>query len=582
MRFAIIWSSLLLIMASCNSGNEQETFDFTTQYEKSGGKETATYEEVITFYENLAEAYTTVAVYEMGKTDSGEPLHLVTFNPNRSFESEFYNREDKNVLLINNGIHPGESDGIDASMMLIRDLAEGKIPSPQQTVIAVIPVYNIGGALNRNATSRTNQNGPEEYGFRGNARNYDLNRDFIKADTKNARSFAKLFHIVKPDLFIDNHVSNGADYQYTLTHLFTQHNKLGGRLGKYLQEQFIPQLEDSLRQKNWDITPYVNVFNRTPETGFSQFLDSPRYSTGYAALFNSLGMMVETHMLKPYEKRVEGTYELMKSFIAIAEKDSELINTLRKTKNIEFNAGTMYPIQWKIDSTRTSTLSFKGYEATMEPSQITNASRLKYHRDRPFEKDVTYYNYFIPSKEITIPSHYIVPKGYWNVIDQLERNGIDGRRFRKDTTLLVQVYRIKNYETYSRPYEGHYPHYNTEVEMFEEEVTFKAGDVLIPTDQRGGRFLMETLEPEAPDSFFNWNYFDTRLQQKEGFSPYVWEDIALQFLEDNPAVKTEFEAKMASEPDFARNWYSQLDWIHKQSPYYEEAHLRYPIVRVGG
>ncbi|MEM7185145.1 MAG: M14 family metallopeptidase, partial [Bacteroidota bacterium] len=327
-RFLIpIFCSALLY--SCTSDTSPKEVDLTLRFETSNGTETATYDEVIQFYENLAEAYTSVALYEVGRTDSGKPLHLVTFNPDRTFESEFSEEENKNLLLINNGIHPGESDGIDASMMLFRDLAKGNIPTPEHTIIAAIPVYNVGGALNRNSGSRTNQNGPKEYGFRGNARNYDLNRDFIKADTKNANGFAKIFHIVDPDLFIDNHVSNGADYQYTLTHLFTQHNKLGGELGNYLHTAFMPQLEDSLRSKQWDITPYVNVFNRTPENGFSQFFDSPRYSTGYTTLFNTLGMMVETHMLKPYKSRVEGTYELMSSFIAIADKDAELIRAYR-------------------------------------------------------------------------------------------------------------------------------------------------------------------------------------------------------------------------------------------------------------
>ena len=317
----IIW---LLLFISCHSDKKDISFDFTTVFEQSEGTETATYLEVIEFYDQLAENYRSVAIYEMGKTDSGEPLHLVTFNPDRSFESEFSNDRDKNILLINNGIHPGESDGIDASMMLLRDLAQEKIVAPKNTIIAVIPVFNIGGALNRNGHSRANQNGPIEYGFRGNARNYNLNRDFIKSDTRNAQAFNEIFKTVRPQLFIDNHVSNGADYQYTLTHLFTQHNKLGGDLGKYSNESFIPQLEDSLRKNNWDITPYVNVFNRTPEKGFSQFLDNPRYSTGYTALFNTLGMMIETHMLKPYKQRVEGTYELMKYFIYIADKDAIL------------------------------------------------------------------------------------------------------------------------------------------------------------------------------------------------------------------------------------------------------------------
>lgn len=579
-------SLLSFLLFSCNKTEKKVDFDFTTQFETSKGTETPTYEDVITFYKKLAESYPTIVMYEMGMTDSGELLHLVVFNPNRkvdtTIETEFSKTENKNVLLINNGIHPGESDGIDASMMLLRDFAQGNIKSPENTIVAVIPLYNIGGALNRNTGTRTNQNGPKEYGFRGNARNYDLNRDFIKADTKNAKAFAAIFHLVNPDMFIDNHVSNGADYQYTLTHLFTQHNKLGGDLGKYLHTSLMPQLEDSLVQKKWDITPYVNLFNRTPETGFSQFMDYPRYSTGYTTLFNTLGMMVETHMLKPYKQRVEGTYELMRSFINIAEKDVSKIKELRNNLSESYTVGNTYPLTWTIDSSKTATIQFKGYEGTMEPSTITGASRLKYHRDQPFTKPVTYYNEFKAVESITIPSSYVIPKGYWNIIEQLKNNNITISEIENDTLISAEVYKIKSYETFNNPYEGHYPHYNTQVDVVEEKVSVEKGDYIVSTQQSGVRYLLETLEPMAVDSFFNWNYFDTVLQQKEGFSPYVWEDLAEAFLNEHPEIKIQFETKKSTEPNFAANWYAQLDWIHKQSSNYEKSHLRYPIVRVRG
>lgn len=574
--------SIIVIFVSCSSEKKEVTYDFTTVFESSNGTETATYEQVIEFYTQLADQYKSVAIYEMDRTDSGKRLHLVTFNPNRSFEYEFSKDKGKNILLINNGIHPGESDGIDASMMLIRDLAQEKIEAPKKTIIAVIPVYNIGGALNRNSTTRTNQNGPKEYGFRGNARNYDLNRDFIKSDTKNARAFADIFRTIKPNLFIDNHVSNGADYQYTLTHLFTQHNKLGSELGEYLHTSFMPQLEDSLSQKKWDITPYVNFFNRTPETGFSQFLDNPRYSTGYTSLFNALGMMVETHMLKPYDKRVQGTYELMKSFIAIADNDAENIHRLTKVDLNNYKVGSSYPISWEIDSSQTSTLDFKGYEGEMIPSNITGTNRLKYNRDKPFTKEVTYYNYYQPSSSIIIPEKYIIPKGYWNIIELLKLNDIKMTKVNMDTLISSGVYKIQNYETVKNAYEGHYLHYNTETELISELVQVRLGDYMVSTQQEGIRYILETLEPSAQDSFFNWNFFDTILQQKEYFSPYVWEDMAEEFLKNNPEIKKEFEAKKLAEPDFDENWYWQLDWIHKQSPSYEKSHLRYPIIRVGG
>lgn len=574
-------SLIILLFVACDS-KKKKSYDFTTLFEKSQGTETPIYQEVISFYEQLAETHTSIAIYSLDDTDSGEPLHLVTFNPNRTFESEFSSDRKEQVVLINNGIHPGESDGIDASMLLMRDFADGKIKAPANTIIAVIPIYNIGGALQRNSTSRTNQNGPKEYGFRGNARNYDLNRDFIKADTKNALAFSKIFTKLHPTVFIDNHVSNGADYQYTLTHLFTQHNKLGGSLGNYLHTSLMPRLEDSLATNKWDITPYVNVFNSTPEKGFSQFFDSPRYSTGYTTLFNTLGMMVETHMLKPYKQRVEGTYQLMKDMIAIVDADTEIINNLKKVQQASYAAGSDYPLAWEIDTSKTTTLDFKGYEAKMIPSDITGAQRLKYNTDKPFTKDVNYQNYFKPTAFVTIPEQYIIPQGYWPVMERLKANNIKFDRVKKDTIIQATVYKIEDYKTRQQAYEGHYLHYNTSTTATLEEVKLFKGDYMVSTKQNGVRYLLETLEPTAVDSFFNWNFFDTILQQKEGFSPYVWEDRALQLLEENPELKATFELKKEEDSDFKNNWYAQLDWLHKQSPNYEFSHLRYPIVRVGG
>ena len=578
------YSSLLLfvfLIFSCGE-KQSEDFDFTTRFEKSEGLETATYKEIVSFYEALANTHSSISVYTMQKTDSGERLQLVTYNPDRTFESEFGGKREKALILINNGIHPGESDGIDASMLLMRDLAEGKIESPKNTIVAVIPVYNIGGALNRNSGTRTNQNGPAAYGFRGNARNYDLNRDFIKTDTKNALAFTNIFRTVKPDVFIDNHVSNGADYQYVLTHLFTQHNKLSGPLGQYLHTSLMPQLEDSLAQKDWDITPYVNVFNDVPEKGFSQFNDSPRYSTGYTTLFNTLGMMVETHMLKPYKDRVEGTYELMKSMLYIVDKDAKEIMAKRSENFTYFKTGDVYPLSWAVDTTQATTLSFKGYKGEFIDSDITGKKRLKYDTNKPFTKEVNYQNYFMPTTSVTIPEKYIIPKGYWNVIDRLKQNKIKMTSVRKDTTMEATVYHIADYKTRQSPYEGHYLHYNTTVTTRNESVVIKKGDVIVTTDQEGLRYLLETLEPAATDSFFNWNFFDTILQQKEGFSPYVWEDKAKELLDSNPALQLEFNKKKKAEPAFEKSWYAQLDWLHKKSPNYEQAHLRYPIIRVGG
>lgn len=568
-----------LLLFACESQKERETSEYTTPFESSNGEETATYQETIDFYLKLAKEFPEINIQTIGETDSGLPLHLVTYNLDSDFNFKKI-QDNKTILLINNGIHPGESDGIDATMLLYRDLALKKIPSPENTVIATIPIYNIGGALNRNSTTRANQNGPKAYGFRGNAQNYDLNRDFIKSDTKNAQTFASIFHLVKPDIFIDNHVSNGADYQYTLTHLFTQHNKLGLDLGAYLQNELMPKLERNLLENKWDITPYVNVYNSVPEKGFAQFMDYPRYSSGYTALWNTVGMMVETHMLKPYKSRVEGTYEIMKQMISIAETDGKLIKELRVKSNSATQALVNYPLQWEIDTTKSTVLNFKGFEADTLISEVTGFPRLKYDQSRPFTKEVKYQNYYKPSAEVKIPNAYIIKKSNYHVIELLTTNEITFTRIKKDTILEVESYRIEEYQTNNNSYEGHYPHYNTKVAMTTKKVQFIQGDVFVPTRQLGMRYIIETLEPTATDSFFNWNFFDVILQQKEGFSPYVFEDIALDLLKNNTLLNEAFQLKKSADENFANDWYAQLSYIYQNSEYYEAAHKQYPVYRV--
>ena len=570
---------IALFVFSCTSEKTKSITDFTTVFETSNGTETATYHQTIQYYIDLAEAYSEISIQEIGETDSGKPLHIVTLNSDAEFDFENI-RKEKRIMFINNGIHPGESDGIDATMMLYRDIVQGKIEAPKSTVLVTIPIYNIGGSLNRNSTTRTNQNGPKEYGFRGNSRNYDLNRDFIKSDTKNAKTFAEIFHLVQPDVFIDNHVSNGADYQYTITHLFTQHNKLGGKLGEYVHKTMQPSIEKKMSAKGLEMTPYVNVFNDVPEEGFSQYLDSPRYSTGYTSLFNTLGMMVETHMLKPYKQRVEATYEIMKSLLEFTEEEHETITELRKDAWKHYKQQDTYALSWEVDTTQSTTLKFKGYEGVFTKSDLTGAMRLKYDRNQPFTKEVIYQNYFKPATRVTIPEAYIIPQGWHHVIDLLKLNNIEMSQLENDSTITVESYKIDSYETRKMPYEGHYSHYNTAVKTETKKIKFLKGDYVISTNQTGIRYLLETLEPQAPDSFFNWNFFDTILQRKEYFSPYVWEDKAKELLARNPKLQIDFNLKKSFNKDFANNWYAQLNWLHQQSKHYEKSHMQYPVFRV--
>ena len=573
---------LLLITVLFTTCQQHNNNTFITQFEKSGGTETSEYIDVINFYKELSNTYSEISVFEMGETDAGLPLHLVVYNSDGKTQLNAIKNSTKNIVLINNGIHPGESDGIDASMLLLRDIVQNDSlkKSYQNTLIAVIPIYNIGGSLNRNSHTRANQNGPIEYGFRGNTRNYDLNRDFVKQDTKNAAAFAEIFHTIDPDVFIDNHVSNGADYQYAISHLFTQHNKLGASLGKFIETKMRPAIERSMATKNMPITPYVNVWGGTPKEGWSQFYDSPRYSTGYTTLFNTLGMMVETHMLKPYKIRVEQTYELILSMLDFTQDHSEEIKTIRRNAIGKILKKKTYPIAFEIDLQKEpSIIQFRGYEGSIIDSKVTIGKRLTYDTSKPYLAPVNYYNEYRAAKETTIPKAYILRQGWRRVIERLENNQISYTQFEKDTTLVVETMHVDDYKTRSSAYEGHYLHYNTSIKIDSIAVRFYKGDLYIPVNQKGARYLMETLEPEATDSFFNWNFFDTVLQQKEGYSGYVFEDVAEQILKENTFIKDAFEAKKATDKDFAKNPRAQLNFIYKRSLHYEKAHLLLPIYK---
>ena len=376
MKFNLVF--LLLISTSFFSQTKLQN-----PFEKGNGNQTTTYQEMGKFYDDLAQNFKTISVESFGTDDNGEPIKVVIFNPSKNKEVP--------VILINNGIHPGEPDGIDATMMLMRDCATGKI-SVKDLKIVAIQAYNISGMLRRGKFSRANQNGPEEYGFRGNTRNYDLNRDFIKNDTENAKAFQSIFQHFKPIYFIDNHVSNGADYQYLFTYISTNKERLGKTLGNYFNEKMQPEIVQTLEKKGILTTPYVNIHGDSPDDGFPTFMDSPRYATGYTTLFNTMGTVAETHMLKPYKDRVRATYENMLISINYTEKNAKEIQNLIVESLKDYQPKMKHPIQWKVDSTKYQMIDFKGFEAGKKTSEVSGQPRLFYDRNKPFTRKVKFYN----------------------------------------------------------------------------------------------------------------------------------------------------------------------------------------------
>lgn len=550
------------------------------RYELTDGEETSTYQEVIDFWKQLDKQSDRIKLSEKGLTDSGYPLHLVLISNSKTFDIQRIKQQNKAVILVNNGIHPGEPDGIDASMLLARDIADGKVELPDDVILAVVPVYNIGGFLKRSPDYRVDQNGPAEFGSRGNAQNLDLNRDYIKMDSKNAKSFVQIFHELDPDVFIDNHVSNGADYQHVMTLLSSQSSKIGGEMGEYMNKIFEPGIYRLMKQKGLDLIPYVNVWGKSPDNGWNEYFDSPRYSSGYGTLWSTFCFVPETHMLKPYKQRVAATYQLMVSFIEFtSENRSEIIRIRKDTRQRELTASS-FPIGWKHDTVHFQNFLYKGFESGYKKSRVSGIDRLYYDRSKPFEKMIPVYNRYNVEKMVQKPAAYIIPQGWWRVIERLQLNGVQMRQLKEDLTLEVEMYSIKDYKSLSNAYESHHLNYDVEVIKTTKHKNFRKGDWYIPMNQKANRFLVETLEPESMDGYLAWNFFDGIFQRKEGFSPYVFEDIAADYLDAHPEVKQKLEEKKKSDPEFATNAYAQLYFVYENSPWIEPEFMHYPVYRL--
>ncbi len=553
----------------------------TTLFEETKGAKTPEYAAIIRWWQQLDKRSDKVRLLTMGPTDAGFPLHLAIVSANGDTSFERMRRQNKRIILINNGIHPGEPDGIDASMLLARDIAAGKYKLPGNIVLAIIPVYNIGGCLNRSANYRVDQDGPDEFGSRGNSQNLDLNRDFVKNDSREARSFAEIFHKLDPDVFVDNHVSNGADYQHVMTLLASQHNKIGGEMGIFMNQQFEPGLYRLMKEKGFDLVPYVNHWSdKKVEEGWQAFWDSPRYGSGYGTLWQAFSFVPETHMLKPYPQRVAATYALMQSFIEFTASSSSAIKQAREKDREAVKNAARFPVSWQWEPEKKALISFKGYESGYKPSEVSGLPRLYYDRSRPYTREIPFYNYYREVEFVEKPRAYVIPQGWWKVIDLLKINKVAMRPLARDTLIEVEVYYIDSYRSSPAVYEGHHLNSNVRVRSLVEKVGFRKGDWYIPLNQAANRFLVEVLDPRAEDSYFAWNFFDGILRQKEGFSDYAFEDIAAGYLRQHPELHQQLEEKRGSDTAFAKSAYQQLNFVYQHSPYFEPDYLRYPVYRV--
>ena len=285
-------------------------------------------------------------------------------------------------------------------------------------------------------------------------------------------------------------------------------------------------------------------------------------------------------MLKPYKQRVESTVALMESFIEFSSTNHATITSLRSKTKKQIQSAEYFPIAWKLDRSQNKEITYKGFSSIRKPSEVSGLPRLFYDRNKPYEIRVPFYNFYRDTFSIQKPEAYIIPQGWWKVIDRLKANNVKMRRISRDTTIEVQSYKIESYQAGTRPFEGHHINTNVKVSKNKKTMTFRKGDYFISLNQVANRFLIETLEPQAEDSYFTWNFFDPILGQKEGYSDYSFEDIAAEYLKNNPALQEKLKQRIATDSAFSKNGGAQLNFVYQNSPWFEPAYMQYPVYSI--
>jgi len=576
--------------------------DWRTPAEVTSYRTTPDYAETLRYLDRIAGAAPNlVRIENFGKTAEGRDLKIVIASKDGVFDPAAIHASGRAILLVQNSIHAGEMDGKDACLALLRDIVVTRSRSAllDRAVFVFIPVYNIDGHERRSAYNRINQNGPELVGWRGNGTNLNLNRDYMKAETPAARAFLKLFHRWLPDFFVDDHVTDGADFQYDVTYSIDAGPDVYPKTAQWIREVVTPELAKQVDASGHVASPtYITLQNDTdPAQGLGFNDNPPRFSTGQMILENRPGMLVELHMLKDYKTRVTGNYELLRALLEVMNRDAAKLIALNHDADTDAaklgshpldNALFPLKLEWNGDTTP---FLFRGYKYTRELSAVSGAMWISYSHD-PWNATLPMATGVKVALGTRPPAAYIIPVQWTRVIDVLAAHDIVMQHTTAAWTGTIERYYCAGMEWQGPPFEGHHPIFAGEgagaepghfghCSLTTETATFPVGSVVVQLNQRLSKVAVHWLEPEAPDSALRWNFFDSIFEQREYGEAYVLEKLARSMMEKDPALKSEFERRVATDPRFAANPQARLEFFYERSPWYQENRVGlYPVGRL--
>lgn len=558
-----------------------------TAAEKSNFVTTPSYDETMNWFKKLCANSPLLTMVSIGKSIEGRAIYMIIASSEKSTTASSLKNSTKPLFLAQAGIHSGEIDGKDAGMMLLRDIAFGSKKALLDKVnFLFIPILSVDAHERSSAYNRPNQRGPENMGWRTNAQNLNLNRDYTKLDTKEIRSVIKVINDYNPSLYMDIHVTDGADYQYDITYDFGGEKSYSPTITNWFSNTFKPAIDTDLKASGHIPGPFLNALN---EMDFSEgnisYKGSPRFSNEYGDLRHLPSILIETHSLKPYKQRVLGTYILLESTLKILANEGQLLK--QNTATDKANRTNKVPMAWNSLETSTSTkpvdsIRFLAVESKILKSSITNSDYVQW-LGKPITTTIANYKIYEPTNFINRPKGYWIPASCNEVIERLKLHGVVMKTISKAQEVAVEMYRITDYTFEDdnhklQPYEGHIQvKAKTKVETRKQ--LFPAGSVYISTEQPLGDLAMLLLEPSSKDSFFSWGFFYSIFQRTEYIEGYVMEPLAKKMLAESPELEKEFNEKKSQDTSFANDQNAILTWFYSKTKYYDERYLLYPIGR---
>lgn len=569
--------------AQSESANVPPTWQTTaeaTYYHK-----TSTYAEAIAYSKRLVGASPWIRYRSIGKSGEGRDIPLLIASGNRAFTPQAARKSGKAVIFIQAGIHAGEIDGKDAGLALLRDIAVTKTRREllDNAVILFIPIYNVDGHENSGAYKRINQNGPDEMGFRANATNLNLNRDYMKADAPETRAWLALWNEWKPDLFIDCHVTDGADFRYNVTYEYAHFQEVSPFVKNWMDEHFDGKVVPQVEKEGNLLTHYVEFAGREVTGGIATFIGTPRFATGYVPLRNRAGLLIETHSLKPYKSRVRGTYDVLRYTIEEAGRErASLFEANKKADAETIERGTTYDPNYQFplrisNSDKATQIVFKGFEYRMEDSALSGGKRIVYGT-KPVDYTIPRYDEGKVTTSVAPPLYYIIPPQYKEVIKLLQAHGVLVVHGDTGFHTTIESYRLSEPKWATSSFENRIT-LSAKKTVVSENRSFPAETRFVPMNQEAANVAIHLLEPDSPDSLLYWGFFNSIFEQKEYGESYMIEKIAPDLLAKDPDLKKQFEEKL-KDPEFAKSPGARLRFIYEHSPWFTEQKVGfYPILR---